>query len=391
VGDRLLVQFAERLRSCVRPADTVARLGGDEFVILLEDVRDDADPARVATRVQELLRQPFVLEEHEVFTSASIGIAPGSAGYRSVQDVLRDADAAMYRAKAMGKSRHAVFDQGMHERAMEVLRLENDLRRAIERREFVLHYQPIVSLADGSLRRFEALVRWRHPDRGTVSPAVFIPMMEETGLIVPLGSWVIGEACRQLKEWRQRFPAAAAGELGMNVNVSGKQFARGDLAAEVEKALAETGLPGGALGLEITESVMMTNAAESAATLAQLRKGGVRIAVDDFGVGYSSLSQLHRFPIDALKVDRSFVQRIGGEGGVERESEIIGTIVSMARNLGLGVTGEGIETPLQLERLKALGCELGQGFLFAQPMGVDEVEALLSKGAPWGQVGRRAG
>jgi EAL domain-containing protein (putative c-di-GMP-specific phosphodiesterase class I) len=214
-------------------------------------------------------------------------------------------------------------------------------------------------------------------------------MMEETGLIVPLGSWVIAEACRQLREWRERFPSA--GELGVNVNVSGKQFARGDLVAEVEKALADTGLPGQCLALEITESVMMTNAAESAATLAQLRRGGVRIAVDDFGVGYSSLSQLHRFPIDALKVDRSFVQRIGGESGVERESEIIGTIVSMARNLGLGVTGEGIETPLQLERLKALGCELGQGFLFAKPMGAEDVEAMLAKGTPWGQVGRRAG
>ncbi|HUR53364.1 MAG TPA: EAL domain-containing protein [Gemmataceae bacterium] len=395
VGDQLLVRVAERLRQCVRPADTVARVGGDEFVILLEDVRDETDPARVADRVQELLKEPVELDGHEVFTSASIGIAPGSPRYRGVQDILRDADAAMYRAKALGKNRHAMFDDAMHARAMEVLKLETDLRRAIERKEFLLHYQPIVSLADGSLRGFEALVRWRHPDRGMVSPAVFIPMMEETGLIVPLGSWVLAEACRQLRAWRDAFPQA--GGLSVNVNVSGKQFAKVDLVAEVEAALAAGGLAGRSICLEITESVMMSNSDAAAATLAELRRRGVSIAVDDFGMGYSSLGQLHRFPIDALKVDRAFVQRIGGGGGGAcadapgRDAEIIGTIVTLAKNLNLCVTAEGIETPLQLERLKALGCELGQGYLFAKPMGPEAVEAILAGVTPWGRAGLLAG
>jgi diguanylate cyclase (GGDEF)-like protein len=386
VGDELLCEFARRLASCVRPADTVARLGGDEFVILLVDMQDDADAARVATRIHALLRQPFVLGEHEVFTTASIGIAPGSGRYRSVDDLLRDADAAMYRAKALGKSRHEMFDAAMNERALEVLKLETDLRRAIERQEFLLHYQPIVSLADGSLRGFEALVRWRNADRGMVPPGVFIPMMEETGLIVPLGSWVIGQACRQLAAWRAAFPQAT--NLGVSVNVSGKQFAKADLVAEVEAAMRENQLPPFCLTLEITESVMMTNAAESAGVLRELRELGAVISVDDFGVGYSSLSQLHRFPIDALKIDRSFVQRIGGE---ERDGEIVGTIVTLAHNLNLNVTAEGIETPLQLERVRALGAESGQGFLFAKPMGAEDVGRMMSEGVQWAQAARRAG
>ena len=387
VGDRLLCEVARRLAECVRPADTVARLGGDEFVILLEDMTDEADAVRVANRIHALLRKPFVLDDHEVFTTASIGIAPGSPRYRDVQDLLRDADAAMYRAKALGKSRHEMFDAAMHERALEALQLETDLRHAIEREEFLLHYQPIVSLADGALLGFEALVRWRQPDRGMVSPAVFIPMMEETGLIVPLGSWVIGEACRQLRAWHDRFGTFPA--LGVSVNVSGKQFAKGNLAAEVEAALRETNLPGNCLTLEITESVMMSNAAEAAATLRDLRSLGARISVDDFGVGYSSLSQLHRFPIDGLKIDRSFVQRIGAE---EPDAEIVRTIVTLAHNLKLGVTAEGIETPLQLERMRALGAEAAQGYLFAKPLAVEQVEGLLAAGGHLGeQSARRVG
>jgi len=386
VGDQLLCEFARRLKTCVRPADTVARLGGDEFVILLEDIVGEADGARIAERIHALLKEPFALDEHEVFTTASIGIAPGSPRYRNVQDILRDADAAMYRAKALGKSRHEMFDAAMNERAMEVLQLETDLRRAIERQEFLLHYQPIVSLADGSVRGFEALVRWKHPDRGMVSPGVFIPMMEETGLIVPLGAWVIGEACRQLKIWQERFAHFAS--LSVNVNVSGKQFAKTNLVAVVETALRETKLAGRCLILEITESVTMTNAEQSAATLRELRGLGVGISVDDFGVGYSSLSQLHRFPIDALKIDRSFLQRIGGE---ERDAEIIRTIVTLAHNLGLTVTAEGIETPLQLEKLRALGCESGQGYLFAKPLSVEQVETMLAAETAVTRSGRLAG
>jgi diguanylate cyclase (GGDEF)-like protein len=378
VGDQLLCEFARRLVSCVRPTDTVARLGGDEFVILLEDISDPLDAGRVANRIHALLRKPFELDEHEIFTTASIGIAPGSPAYRNVQDLLRDADSAMYRAKALGKSRHEIFDSAMHEQALEVLKLETDLRRAIERKEFLLHYQPIVSLADGSLRGFEALVRWKHADRGMVSPAVFIPMMEETGLIVQLGSWVIGEACRQLKLWHDRFGTMPP--LGVSVNVSGKQFGKGNLAAEVEVVLNETQLPARCLTLEITESVMMVNAAESLAILHDLRRLGVGISVDDFGVGYSSLSQLHRFPIDTLKIDRSFVSRIGGE---ERDAEIIKTIVTLAHNLRMSVTAEGIETPLQLERIKTLGAEAGQGYLFSKPLAVEQIETLLATGWNW--------
>ena len=384
VGDQLLCEFARRLTACVRPTDTVARLGGDEFVILLEAVSDTTDAARVANRIHALLRKPFVLDEHEVFTTASIGIAPGSPKYRNVQDLLRDADSAMYRAKAMGKSRHEMFDTAMHERALEVLKLETDLRHAIERKEFLLHYQPIVSLADGSLRGFEALVRWRHPDRGLVSPAVFIPMMEETGLIVTLGSWVIAEACRQLRAWHGRFGRP----LTVSVNVSGKQFAKGDLVADVDAALRETELPPHCLTLEITESVMMVNAEEALRILCELRNRGAAISVDDFGVGYSSLSQLHRFPINALKIDRSFIQRIGGE---DRDTEIIRTIVTLAHNLKMSVTAEGIETPLQLERVRALGAEAGQGYLFAKPLAVADVETMLQRQANAAETIRRAG
>ncbi len=387
VGDQLLCEFARRLVACVRPTDTVARLGGDEFVILLEAVSGVADGARVATRIHALLRKPFELDGHEVFTTASIGIAPSSPRYRNVRDLLRDADSAMYRAKALGKSRHEMFDGAMNAQALEVLKLETDLRRhAIERKEFLLHYQPIVSLADGSLRGFEALVRWRQPDRGMVSPAVFIPMMEETGLIVPLGTWVLGEACRQLKAWHERFGRMPP--LGVSVNVSGKQFGKGDLVAEVEAALRETGLPARCLTLEITESVMMVNAEESLRILCALRALGTAISVDDFGVGYSSLSQLHRFPIDALKIDRSFIQRIGGD---ERDAEIIRTIVTLAHNLKMGVTAEGIETPLQLERVRALGAEAGQGYLFSKPMPAADVEAMLAGDGALAQAVRRVG
>ncbi len=393
VGDQLLVELSKRLRTCVRPADTVARLGGDEFIILLEDLREEGDAVRVAERVHELLKTPFALGENEIFSSASIGIAPGSPRYRNVQDLLRDADAAMYRAKALGKSRHEIFDEALHEKAMETLQLETDLRHAVERGEFFPAFQPIVSLIDGSLQGFEALVRWRHPDRGMVSPATFIPVMEETGLIVPLGAWMLRVSCLTLARWRQRFPALA--HVGISINVSGKQFARGDLAGDVAAALAESGLPPDCLTLEITESVMMSNSEQAAQTLRRLREHGVSIHVDDFGVGYSSLAQLHRFPIDALKIDRAFVSRIAktidAKDEVARDSSLVRTIISLARNLGLGVTAEGIETAEQLEYLRQLRCELGQGYLFSKPLAEKEMEALLAGGLPWGMASRKAG
>jgi EAL domain-containing protein (putative c-di-GMP-specific phosphodiesterase class I) len=281
----------------------------------------------------------------------------------------------MYRAKALGKNRHEMFDTAMHERAIETLKLETDLRRAIDRGEFFLNYQPLVSLKDGSIKGFEALVRWRHPERGLVSPATFIPVMEETGLVVPLGNWVLFEACRQLQAWREQFPALA--HIAISVNVSGRQFGKSNLAAEVDAVLAATALPPRNLTLEITESVMVTNSDYAADALRQLRGQGVTISVDDFGVGYSSHSQLHRFPIDALKIDRSFLQRIDA-AGEERDAEIVRTIVTLAHNLHLHVTAEGVETPLQLERLKQLGCQTGQGYLFAKPLPPEDVESLLA-------------
>jgi diguanylate cyclase (GGDEF)-like protein/PAS domain S-box-containing protein len=394
VGDLLLVEFARRLSACVRPSDTVARLGGDEFIILLEDIREDIDGSRVANRIHDVLVQPFILNGQEVFTTASIGIAPGSPNYRSVEDLLRDADAAMYRAKALGKCRSEIFDQALHERALEVLQLETDLRFALDRGQFLLHYQPLICLADGSLRGFEALVRWRHPDRGMISPSLFIPVLEETGLIASLGHWVIRHACRQLRAWRDSFPDVASG-LRVSINVSGRQFAKPGLIEQVDNALQDCGLPPRCLTLEITESVMMTNADQAAKTLLALRQRGAAIEVDDFGVGYSSLSQLHRFPIDGLKIDRSFTARLGEDTHTpdrrHNDAEIVRTIVTLAHDLGLTVTAEGIESPLQLQRLKALRCEFGQGYLFSKPMAPEDINRLLSTNLPWLPPAKLAG
>ncbi len=374
VGDQLLVGIAHRLEACLRPGDTVARLGGDEFTILLEDLTTMDDAIEVARRVQEAVTQPFNIGGHEVFTTASIGIALSNTGYERAEDLLRDADTAMYRAKMEGKKRHVVFDKGMHDRAMELLQLETDLRRAITRNEFFLNYQPIVSLETGKVMSFEALVRWRHPERGVVGPGDFIPVAEETGLIIPLGLWVLNEACRQMREWQRE--GAAAESLTMSVNLSSRQFSQADLIDQVRGALRESGLRPGSLKLEITESMVMENIDTAIQMLTQLRNLGVGLSIDDFGTGYSSLSYLHRFPIDTLKIDRSFVTQMTDNS---ENAEIVRTIVTLARSLDMAVVAEGVESSDQLRQLGELGCDYGQGYLFSRPVGAGQAAALLTE------------
>ncbi|HEX8146149.1 MAG TPA: EAL domain-containing protein [Pyrinomonadaceae bacterium] len=375
VGDQLLVGIAHRLEACLRPGDTVARLGGDEFTILLEDLASTDDAIDVARRVQEAVTQPFNIGGHEVFTTASIGIALSNTGYERAEDLLRDADTAMYRAKLEGKKRHVVFDKAMHDRAMELLQTETDLRRALTRQEFFLNYQPIVDLETGRVASFEALVRWRHPERGLVMPGDFVPVAEETGLIVPLGLWVLNEACRQMREWQRLGLADEA--VTMSVNLSGRQFSQADLIEQIASALRESGLKAANLKLEITESMVMENFDTAIGMLRQLRNLGVGLSIDDFGTGYSSLSYLHRFPIDTLKIDRSFVTQMTDNS---ENAEIVRTIVTLARSLDMAVVAEGVETADQLRQLGDLGCDYGQGYLFSRPVGAGQAAELLTDG-----------
>jgi diguanylate cyclase (GGDEF)-like protein len=378
VGDQLLVAIARRLESSLRPGDMVARLGGDEFVILLDHLKEIHDVTHIANRVQKELRLPFNLGGHEVFTTASMGIALSATTYERPEDLLRDADTAMYRAKARGKARFELFDASMHARAMTLLQMENDLRRALTRQEFLVYYQPIVSLATSRILGFEALVRWRHPERGMVSPAEFIPVAEETGLIIELGHWVLSEACLQMRWWQEQFPAYLP--LSLSVNLSSKQFSQPNLIEQIEQILDETGLDAHSLKLEITESVLMDNIEATTAMLVQLRFMGIQVSIDDFGTGYSSLSYLHRFPINTLKVDRSFVRRMGPEG---ENSEIVQAIISLARNLGLDVVAEGVETEEQLSQLRLMQCDYVQGYYFSKPAAKEEVSALILGQAHW--------
>ncbi|MBV8882539.1 MAG: EAL domain-containing protein [Chroococcidiopsidaceae cyanobacterium CP_BM_RX_35] len=373
-GDQLLLAIASRIKACLRAEDIVARIGGDEFTILLEGIQDVSEAKSVANRIQEQLKLPFILSGNEVFTSASIGIALSVTDYDRPEQILRDADMAMYKAKMRGKARHEVFDITMHSSAIARLQVETDLRRAIERQEFRLHYQPIVSLDSGTINGFEALVRWQHPERGLVSPAEFIPMAEETGLIVPLGWWVIHEACHQMHVWQAQFLSDAP--LSISINISGRQFSQLDLSDRIEQILQEFSLDPRTLKLELTESAIVENVESANLMLAQLRKLGIQLCMDDFGTGYSSLSYLHRFPIDMLKIDRSFVSRMSLDN---ENSEIVRTIVTLAHNLGMNMTAEGVETAEQLALLKELKCEYGQGYFFSKPINSEAATALIPK------------
>ncbi|MGD0402055.1 MAG: EAL domain-containing protein [Candidatus Acidiferrales bacterium] len=379
-GDELIIQVSKRIVHCLRledvvcrpvlaaspewntKDDTLARIGGDEFTVLLDDIRNPSDSVRVAERIQSSFSEPFLISGQEIFTSVSIGIAMNTT-YSRAADLVRDADAAMYRAKSRGRARCEVFDKAMHGQAIDRLRLETDLRRAFEREEFLVYYQPIISLKTGTIAGFEALLRWQRPGVGVVAPGEFITVTEEMGLIVPIGEWAFRKSCEQVRRWNMDFPRAEM--LTMSVNVSGRQFAQSNLVAQVERILRETGVEAAAVKLEITESVAMGDAERTIKVVKELKKLGVRISIDDFGTGFSSLSHLRRFPIDTLKIDRSFVSDLKMN---PENREIIRTIIGLARNLGMDVVAEGTETLDEIGYLKSLGCEFAQGYFFSKPL-----------------------
>lgn len=378
VGDEMLVTLARRLEACVRGGDVVARLGGDEFAILLERIIDVRDAAMVAERVQEILHAPLQIGGYEHATSASIGVALSTGASEQPEYVLRSADIAMYRAKNTGRGRYEMFDRAMHAEALTRLQIETDLRHAFERDEFFLHYQPIVSLAQGRIIGAEALIRWRHSERGIVSPATFVPVAEDTGLVVPLGRWVLREACRQAHEWQASAPDGRL--FSISVNLSVREFAQPDLVKAVAAILEETGLLPSALRIEITESAIIGQKHPAIETVEQLRALGVEIHLDDFGTGYSALSYLHRLPLDAVKVDRAFISSIDQE---DRPLHVVKAIISLAHAIGLEVVAEGVTNHRQLELLRDMGCDLAQGFIFSRPCNSEEMQGMLANGPRW--------
>jgi diguanylate cyclase (GGDEF)-like protein len=373
-GDQLLLEIGRRIRNCVRATDTVARLGGDEFGILLEDFAQWSDVPRAVERIREELQQPIVLKDREVYTTASIGIALSSTGYKDVEAPLRDADTAMYQAKSEGPGRYMVFDPSMHRHAVKRLQLENDLWRAVERGELLLHYQPIVELATGRLTGFEALVRWQHPKHGLVSPGEFLPVAEETDLIIPITEWVFEEACRQAREWLQL--QGESTPFSLNTNLSVKYLTKLELVDRIEGLLAKYGLDPSRLTLEITESQILKDPITVGRTLTCLSEAGIQVQIDDFGTGYSSLAYLSSLRVSGLKVDQSFVAKLGSD----RNDAVVRSIISLGRNLELRVIAEGVETAEQAGALVGMGCRYAQGFYLARPMPPEAAARLLKAG-----------
>ncbi len=379
VGDQVLVEVAHRFKRCLRYKDTIARLGGDEFVVFVEDLSDIDEAIKLAERIRHTLTQPFILDKGEIFITTSIGIAPGGGSqttypsYNQVTFLLRDADTALYCAKACGRDCYKVFDPSMHAHTVRQLYLESNLRRALDRQEFVVYYQPIFSLATNSIEGVEALVRWQHPELGLISPNEFIPLAEETGLIVTLDWWVLRSASQQFRLWQLQFPNFTP--FSLSVNLSGKQFCQPDLIPQIDQILAETDLDEQYLKLEITESTLIDNAQYTLEVLQQLRERKISICLDDFGTGYSSLNYLHHFPLNILKIDRSFVSRLGTNG---ENSTIIRTIATLAHELGFGLVAEGVETGEQIDFLKTLNYQWGQGYWFSPPLDSQAMTALIS-------------
>ena len=371
-GDKVLIEIARRLQGCLRPGDVVARLGGDEFLVLLDDIKDSSDTTRVAERILAALEEPVDLEGREVFITASIGIAVSEETLDGPEHLIRHADSAMYRAKTRGKARYEVFDLAMHQRAVNLLQLETDIRSAVQKKEFRLVYLPVVSIADERVAGFEALVRWEHPERGMVSPESFVPLAEETGLIIPLGRWILEEACRQMVEWTERYPALQ--DLTVSVNLSAKQVQQPNLVEEVRDVVTKSGLPPERLQLEIAETVLMEDPEANLRMVSMLRDLGVLVQVDDFGTGSSSLSYLNRFRVDTLKIDRSFISQVGVPG---EKAAVVQAMITLANQLGIRVIAEGVETPLQSEKLAGFDCERAQGYLFSQPLSAEEAQVLL--------------
>jgi diguanylate cyclase (GGDEF)-like protein len=377
IGDQLLIAVSNLLQECVRENDLVARLGGDEFVILLDGIKSVQDATLIGERIQQKMRSPFDLQGQNIFTSASIGIVFGSTEYHNPADLMRDADIAMYRAKDKGKARYTIFDQTMYDETLKLVELENSLRFALKRNELSMHYQPIISLDNNHLVGFEALIRWQHPERGAISPVEFIPIAEDTGLILDIGEWLLKEACQQLQTWRQQFASVPQiNSLKMSINLASQQLQEPEFIQKLDQILLETGLEGSSLRLEITESVLIEPEGTIQNTLRQIKNRNIKLSIDDFGTGYSSLSYLRRFPIDNLKIDRSFINQMNLDS---ENFEIVRLIITLAKTLGMKTISEGVETALQLNQLKGLGCEFAQGYLFSIPLAPKEIELMLAK------------
>ena len=377
VGDQLLINIAQTLPELLRDSDILARLGGDEFVIVLDNINDVKDAILVSKRIEKKLSSPIRLGSQTIFTTASIGITISSDSYKNCAQMLRDADIAMYRAKENGKARYEVFDRTMYLNTLKNLDIERNLRSALVNQEFILHYQPIISLEDRTLAGFEALIRWQHPQEGFISPVDFIPIAEDTGLIIPIGIWVLEEACRQLAQWQRNYADhPKINNLKIGVNVSSQQVQEAKFISQLDQLLFKTGLNPACLRLEMTERVLIDSEQSTSNTLAEIKKRQVKLSVDDFGTGYSSLSYLRRLPIDNLKIDRSFIHNINTDS---ESLEIIRTIITLAQTLGMDAIAEGVETEDQVYALKSLGCEYAQGYLFAKPLSSQAVEKYLAQ------------